>query len=125
MSTVSDEQIFAFIEAHIKSVWAIEQMLVLAREPARAWDVDELVRETRSSVMAVKEALRDLEAAALVTQTPDGKYRFDPASDAHRKLAQGVLQTYTERPRSVIRAIFAAPKDNLRIFADAFKFKKE
>lgn len=122
---MSDEKLFAFIQAHIKSVWAIEQMLVLAREPERAWDARDLVRETRSSLTAVQEALRNLETAGLVAQTADGRYRYDPKTEELRQITQDVLQAYTERPRVVIRAIFADPKDNLKIFADAFKFKKE
>ncbi len=51
--TLTDEELLKFIGAHIKSVWAVEQMLVLTRDPVRAWELGELVRETRSSRTAV------------------------------------------------------------------------
>jgi hypothetical protein len=121
---VTDEALLQFIEAHIKSVWAIEQLLVLTREPVRPWEIGELVRETRSSPTAVQEALRNLKDAGLADHTLDGKYRFAPKSDGLRGEVQDLLKAYVERPRFVIRAIFAEPKDNLRIFADAFKLKK-
>lgn len=122
---VTDEALLKFIEAHIKSVWAVEQMLVLTREPIRDWALAELVRETRSSSTATGEALRNLKDAGLVEQSPDGAYRFAPNSEELRTAAEALSKAYVERPRFVIRAIFAEPKDNLRIFADAFRLKKK
>lgn len=122
---MSDERIIEFIQAHIKSVWTIEQMLVLAREPGRRWEIGELVLETRSSSTAVRDALQNLESLGLIEQANEGGYRFAPSSEDLRDMAQGILTAYIERPRVVIQAIFAAPKSNLQLFADAFKFKKE
>jgi hypothetical protein len=122
---VSDASVINFIQAHIKSVWAIEQMLVLAREPDRKWQIDELVLETRSSSTAVREALQNLQSVGLIIQTQEGAYQFAPQSDELRDVAHGILQAYVERPRAVIQAIFAGPKDSLTLFADAFKFKRE
>jgi hypothetical protein len=59
-----------------------------------------------------------------VDQSSDGTYRFAPKSEDLRTAAEALLKAYVERPRFVIRAIFAEPKDTLRIFADAFKLKK-
>jgi predicted transcriptional regulator len=122
---VTDEELLKFIEAHMKSVWAVEQMLVMTREPVRVWALGELVRETRSSSTAVGEALRNLEEAGLVDHSSDSTYRFAPKSEDLRTAAEALLKAYVERPRFVIRAIFAEPKDNLRIFADAFRLKKK
>lgn len=108
---MTDEKLFAFIAAHIKSVWAIEQMHVLARTPDASWEIDALVRETRSSPIAAQEALRSLQDSGLVTRTSDGAYRFAPKSDELNRLAQGALKAYIERPRFVIQAIFASPQD--------------
>jgi hypothetical protein len=121
---IPDDQILAFIQAHIRSVWAVEQMLVLSREPGRSWDVTELVRETRSSPTAVRDALRDLREVELISQTPDGKFAFAPRSDELLAMSEALLKAYVERPRYVIQAIFSEPKDGLRNFADAFKLKK-
>jgi hypothetical protein len=100
-------------------------MLVLAREPDRKWEIGDLVLETRSSSTAVREALQNLLAVGLIAQAQDGSYQFAPQSDELRHMAQDILKAYVERPRVVIQAIFAAPKDNLKLFADAFKFKTE
>lgn len=121
---VTDEELLTFIEAHIRSIWAIEQTLVLTRDPGRSWGIEELVRETRSSSTAVQEALRDLREAGLIGQKPDGKFFFAPQSEELRIATEELLKAYVERPRFVIRAIFSEPRDNLKIFADAFKLKK-
>lgn len=121
---VTDEELLTFIGAHIRSIWAIEQMLVLTRDAGRSWGVEELVRETRSSSTAVQEALRGLREAGLIDQTPDGKFVFAPQSEALRAATEELLRAYVERPRFVMRAIFSEPRGNLRIFADAFKLKK-
>lgn len=121
---MTDDELLTFIEAHIRSIWAIEQMLVLSRDPGRSWGIEELVRETRSSSTAVQEALRDLREAGLIGQMPDGKFSFAPQSEELQIATEELLKAYVERPRFVIRAIFSERRDSLRIFADAFKLKK-
>jgi hypothetical protein len=120
---VTDEQIFAFLRTHIRSVWALELLLFLARDRDRGWHASELVREMRSSAVAVTEALRNLQGAGLTALDGDNRYRFSPASPEIEALARGVEQAYAVRPTAVVKAIVTAPDDKLRIFADAFKLK--
>jgi hypothetical protein len=120
---VTDEQIFAFLRTHIRSVWALELMLFLARDRGRTWHPNELVREMRSSSVAVSEALRNLQGAGLTAPDADNRYRYSPVSPEVDALARGVEQIYSARPTAVVKAIVAAPDDKLRIFADAFKLK--
>jgi hypothetical protein len=120
---VTDEQIFAFLRTHIRSVWALELLLFLARDRGKGWHASELVREMRSSSVAVTEALRNLQGAGLAAPDPDNRYRFSPASAELDSLARGVEQAYATRPTAVVKAIVTAPDDKLRIFADAFKLK--
>jgi hypothetical protein len=120
---VTDEQIVAFLRAHIRSVWALELMLLLARERGRTWHPNELVREMRSSSVAVAEALRNLQSAGLAAPDADNRYRYSPASAELDQLAREVEQAYATRPTAVVKAIVTAPDDKLRIFADAFKLK--
>jgi hypothetical protein len=122
---VTDEQIFAFLRTHIRSVWALELMLLLARDRSRAWHPNDLVREMRSSSVAIGEALRDLQGAGLVAPDSDNRYRYNPASSELDTLATGIGQLYSTRPTTVVKAIVTAPEDKLRIFADAFKLKDQ
>ncbi len=122
---MTEEEIVSFIQTHMRSLWTLELLLVLASDPNRAWTADELVREMRSSAIAVREAVNDLQSAGLLRQEPEGHYRFAPASPELEELAASIRSAYSARPTTVVRAIFSAPEDKLRIFADAFRFRKE
>ena len=117
---MTDEEIFAFIRASVRSVWALELLMLLRRDPARAWHPDELVRELRGSPAIVQEELAGLRSAGLVGEA-DGRYRYGPASAAQDGLAGALQETYAARPMTVVKAIMAAPNEKLRIFSDAFK----
>jgi hypothetical protein len=120
---VIDERVLAFLRAHIRSVWALELLLLLARDRARAWHPHDLVREMRSSPVAVDEALRNLQSAGLAAVDADNRCRYSPASPDLDALANGIEKAYAARPTMVVRAIVTAPDDKLRIFADAFRLK--
>jgi DNA-binding IclR family transcriptional regulator len=122
---VTDEQILAFLRANIRSLWALELLLLLARERGKAWLPSDLVREMRSSAVAVDEALRNLQRVGLVAADTDNRYRYAPASAELDALASGIAQAYATRPTAVVKAIVTAPDDKLRIFADAFRLKDQ
>jgi hypothetical protein len=120
---VTDEEIFAFVRASVRSVWALELLLLLRRDPARAWHPDELVRELRGSAAIVHEELAALCSAGLCGHV-DGRYQYQPASPARDSLAGALQETYAARPMAVVKAIMTAPNEKLRIFSDAFKLKE-
>jgi hypothetical protein len=122
---VTEEQILAFLRAHIRSLWALELLLLLARDRGKAWQPSDLVREMRSSPVAVGEALRNLQSAGLAASDADNRYRYSPASAELDALASGIAQAYSVRPSAVVKAIVTAPDDKLRIFADAFRLKDQ
>jgi hypothetical protein len=119
---VTDEEIFAFVRTSVRSVWALELLLLLRRHPGRAWHPEELVLELRGSPAIVQEELAGLRSAGLVVEA-DGRYRYGPASPATDALAAALQETYAARPMAVVKAIMAAPNEKLRIFSDAFKLR--
>ena len=122
---VTEDETLSFIDARIKSVWSLELLLLLFREPARAWRRDELARELRGSEVVVQEALGSLYKAGLVIEDQPGIVRFGPASDHLRDMVASVDRIYTVRPMAIIKAITGSPNDRLRIFSDAFKFREK
>jgi hypothetical protein len=120
-----DSDLLQFIRGSIRSVWNLELLLCLRRHSDRAWQADELVRELRASDFVVEEGLASLQAAGLVGAEAESAYRYAPASIALDKLVQQLDRHYQERPQSVTNAIFSAPNDTLRTFADAFRLKKD
>lgn len=119
---MTDEEIFAFVRTSVRSVWALELLLLLRRSPGRLWHADELVRELRGSPAIVQEELAAMRGAGLVGEA-EGRYRYQPVSAAADALAGALQETYAARPMAVVKAIMAAPNEKLRIFSDAFRLR--
>jgi hypothetical protein len=120
---VLSEDVLRFIRTTIRSVWALELLLLLRRDPARAWNVEALIRELRGSAGIVAGAMTELEAAGLVAAADDA-FRYRPASPELDALVAATAAAYAEYPVAVTHAIFTAPSDKIRLFADAFRIKQ-
>jgi hypothetical protein len=120
---VAEEDLFAFIATSIGSVWALELLLLLKRDPQRSWTTEALIREMRSSAVVIADALKMLRAAGLVVSDTAGAYRYQAASERLDHFVSELEKAYAAMPMTVIKAIVSAPTDKLRTFSDAFKFK--
>jgi hypothetical protein len=120
---VTDDTALAFIQRHLKSVWALELLLLFHNNPEREWRRDELVRELRGSEAVVNEALIQLKGASLAAETSERMFRYEPASPSLRETVSAIAEIYSTRPMAVIKAISASPSDKLQIFSDAFKIR--
>ena len=119
---MTEDEVLSFVATSLRSVWALEVAMLLRRERAKAWTMDDIVRETRSSQTASADALTALKAAGFITEE-GGSYRYWPATPTLETLAAEIEALYAKKPATVIKAILAAPHDKLRIFSDAFKLK--
>lgn len=120
---MTEDEALAYAAASIRSVWSLEMLLTLKRAPDRAWSVDALIRELRSSLAVVNESLSNLRNAGLIAEDGQAGYRYNPASPELDELATALEKIYGIKPMAVIKAIVSGPSDKLRIFSDAFKFK--
>ena len=110
----------AFIEAAIPSVWALEALIVLKRDPEIAWATDNLVAEMRASTTLVTDCVRVLHRAGLVIEQ-SGSVRYAPASPALAALADALQDAYRQRPVAIVNMITARRSDPLKGFADSFR----
>jgi DNA-binding transcriptional ArsR family regulator len=117
-----DPDVFHFIREHVRSVWALELLLLLKSDAERRWSVDELVSALRASHSLVSDNLTALGEAGLVTPDDAGGFRYQPAADVLGRLCDDLEAAYRTKPVTVIRWI-SAPAERLRSLADAFKFK--
>ena len=117
-----DPDLAAFVREHVRSVWAVELLLVLKRDPERCWPAADLVRELRASTMLVSDNLQRFERSGLVIRDDNDSWRYAPASPLLDDLTTQLEAAYRERPVSVINLI-AAPPDPVQGLADAFKFR--
>ena len=118
-----DADLAGFIESVFPSVWALETLLVMRRDPERVWPGDLLVKELRASGNLISDCLRTLERAGLVA-AQDGGHRYQPASAAMAELVDRLAATYAERPFSITNVITARRSNALKGFADSFRLGK-
>ncbi|HEX2559263.1 MarR family transcriptional regulator [Phenylobacterium sp.] len=118
-----DPDLLTFIREHIRSVWALELLLLLKRNPERRWTPDELVRELRASASLITNNLDALQRAGLIALDEDGRCRYAPAGPVLDRLCNELEAAYRERPVALINVI-ASPPDKLQSLADAFRIRK-
>lgn len=113
------------IASSIPSVWTLEALLLMRRATEREWSEPELIRELRGSALVVSNALRSLTAAGLVLEVSPGAYVYRPARAELGATVDQLAAAYLERKYAVTQAILAAPNNQIRTFADAFRIKKD
>ena len=119
-----DSDLIEFVETSFGSVWSLELLLLLYRDPGRTWTPDELVNELRSSEVVVAQSIERLVAAGLALAEKDGSVRYGPASPEQNDLVAQLQEEYRRKPAAIRRLILQNPVEKLRTFADAFKLKK-
>jgi hypothetical protein len=120
---MTEDDVLNFVAASFASLWAVELCLLLRRQSGRAFTHDELIRELRSSHVAVAEALANLDSAGLVVEEQSGRYRFRAGSPAIEALVAELDKLHAVKPAAVMRAVLTSSNQKLRIFSDAFRLK--
>lgn len=120
--TGPSDHLFRFIGSSFRSVWALELLLLVKREP-RVWSRPELISTLRGSELVVNKALEELVAAGLVSIEGDGA-RYMPVSDDLARNVEEVEKLYSARPDAVRREIVSASASGATAFADAFKLRR-
>ena len=117
-----DAELIELIRRSVRSVWALELLLLMRRQRERSWTADELVSELRASQTLVADNLAVLEATGLVLGE-DGLFRYAPASPVLDALCARLDEEYRLRPVAVINVIASSPNDRLHKLANAFRLK--
>lgn len=113
------------IRSSIKSAWALELLLFMKRQSARAWTVNELTAELRSSPSLVAGIVLNLAKDGLIGEIQDGLYQYAPATPELDEAVRQLEAINAERPLAVIKEIISAPNDKLTSFVEAFKLRKD
>jgi hypothetical protein len=119
-----NSDLIQFVETSFGSVWSLELLLLLFRDPQRHWTYGEFVHELRSSEVVVAQSVERLMAAGLAVAEADGAVRYGPASREQDSLVAQLEEEYRKTPAAIRRLILQNPVEKLRTFADAFKLKK-
>ena len=113
------------MQQRLSSIDQIEIVLLLMRDPSRAWTAPEVAAAVGTPPESAAMRLFLLASSGVLTFEAAGmpKYRYtgtDP--ETHALLAE--LAGLYESDRGAVASLVGAPADPLRSFADAFKLKK-
>lgn len=118
-----DPQLLAFVKGSITSIWALELVLLMRRAAPGPLTRDELVQHLRATPTLIDRLLDQLTAAHLVEKDENGAFRFHCATPELEALCDSLALAAEERPIALRDAIISMPREKLRDFSDAFKFK--
>jgi hypothetical protein len=109
MSTPAElpPQLVSFIRERITSVEQVSILALFHSSPARAWTVNEISRDLRSTEVSVAKRLDDLYAAGVLAPAKDvpGRHRYFPPSEEMGKQISKLVEAYLSRPNRVIAVI--------------------
>jgi DNA-binding FadR family transcriptional regulator len=114
-----------FIRTCFTSVWALELLLMMRRECTKIWSIGELTQELRASDLIVREALPELVNCGLVAETGREMFQYRPVESTLEQLVNRVAAAYSQNRMQVVEEILNARAANIRMFANAFKLKKD
>ena len=114
-----------FVQSTFRSVWSLELLCHLRKNPDRDWAPEELIAALRASDLIVSEGLATLTAAGLVVRQSDGAARYQPAAPALASLVDQTVQLYARSPDAVRRMIVSAASSDISAFADDFRIRRD
>ncbi|MFZ1988329.1 MAG: hypothetical protein WAW96_01030 [Alphaproteobacteria bacterium] len=119
------DKIRGLIRATIRTTWTLEALLFLLRNESQSWPIASIVKELRSSELAISEGMARLVNIGLVVETEPRRFRYRPANGELAELATALSQIHAERPYALIEEIASAQSAGIQDFADAFKLRKD
>lgn len=117
-----------FIRSTLPSYEATVLLVHIAREPARAWAMEELVAHMGPAFVSLEAARRHadhFERCGLVKRLARDRYRYAPRTDELRARVDELLDCYQHRPVTLVRVAYAAANARIRSFSDAFRIRRE
>ena len=115
-----DREFIIFVRENIRSVWALELLVLLSRNPSRHWQPSELIRELRANSALIQNNLEIFQRNGLAVSDENGWY-FLPANERLKELTRYLAQAFQERPVATMTLVTQA--DPLQSSSDAFKFR--
>ena len=109
------------VNRHLPSLDHVEVLLRLRDAPDTSWSLDDLDRITRFATATTRRCLADLERAGLIRRNAtDGRFQYAPHTIRDRATVDSLAVVYSERPVTLVHAIYARPARNVQTFTDAF-----
>lgn len=120
------EEVRRLIAEHIVSVEQLEVLLLLRDGQQREWTAEAVSEHIRTSSSSASHRLADLHRRGFLAQSEGEppRYRYAP-DERSTKAVDSLARSYNESKYSVIELIFSKPIENLRVYSNAFRFRKD
>lgn len=122
------DDVRAFMEQNIDGIEQLEVLRILSENEDKRWDVASLMAEVQAPSQALLGYLGTLQSRGLISsvQREEGTlWQYGSSSEEMRTMLSRLLQTYKERPVTMIRMVYAKKAKSLEAFSDAFRLRKE
>lgn len=119
------EEVKEILTDHIDSVSQLEALMLFFKDPERSWNPESLSRELRSNSTSASRQMSRLASSGFIRHTNGDNYHYSPSSEKLRRSVEKLHDEYAEKQVAVITYIYEKPNDKLKVFADAFKLKKD
>lgn len=116
-----DSDLIHFVRTHVRSIWALEVLLLLRSKAPAALTQEEIVSALRASPGLISRIVDQLAAANLIVDE-SGACRFE-CDPALAKLCEALEAAAQDRPIALRDAIASSPNHKLRNFSEAFRLK--
>lgn len=124
ISMPAPEDLQRFITASFRSVWSLELLLLLKREPG-LHERSNLILKLRASELVIVQGLESLVAAGLVIIDESGRAQYMPVSADLQPSIEQVEELYARKPDAVRRMIVGGGTRGLDAFANAFRLRRD
>jgi hypothetical protein len=116
-----------FLTDHIASVAQLEILILMHGRADEDQTPESVARELRVDAAWAATELEHLVTSGVlaVRAGPVPAYRFAPRTPELAHAVKETIDTYTKRRVSVVNFIFGKPSANIRVFADAFRIRKD
>lgn len=116
------DHVAAFIRSSVRSIWALEAILLMRSASDRAWTAEALTFALRGALPLTENILAEFTAAHIAVRGPDGVFRYAPDAKI-AALIDELARIHAEFPLAVAKAVARAPNDKIQSFIDAFRLK--
>jgi hypothetical protein len=116
-----------FIKQYITSLEQLEILLLLFKEPNRAWTIEQVFKVTQTNPDSVAKRLTGMVQSGFLVgeDAAASTFRFEPRTHEIRQHMSELQRAYAVSKYKIIEAIFSAPQSPAQQFADSFKIKRE
>lgn len=112
-----------FINAYVESIDYLRVLLLLARQPKRVWNVEEVASSVAITQELALAQLQRLVTTGLSVAVAPAGYQYGPRAAEFDEMVQELIQLDDRKPVTLIRLVYARKSVSAQAFADAFRLR--